>query len=126
MAIMNHTLSKFLQLDRGLSAPVAYKLSTAYLATKDCSAILAATFFTKNSVARIYYELWSQNKLPAIAGLQKCYYDAIKDNIFVKFDLGFDLSILSIDKRFRFSGSKTKKRFIELQEITRCLRMGSG
>lgn len=121
--------ASFIATDNNLNFELAFKMATALHSLKDLSAVAEYWLFVKHGYARIYFNLWSQNKRPAIEMLSRCYYDAKEDDIFAKFTLGgqiFTLPVVEVsDKKFRFSGSSTKNAFQEFQEAARCLKQGS-
>lgn len=81
-------------------------------------AILSASPWAKSGQARIYLDLWSQNKMPAIDCAQ-IFYDAEDREIYIKFTFPRTETLkglVGLGQRGLYSGAKTRARITELSE----------
>jgi len=80
--------------------------------------------WTKNGLARVYFTLWSQNRLPAIHGLRAAFYDPDQDEIMVDIRVAsarevVTLRALVVASRARKSllaGAKTRNSLTTMME----------
>lgn len=85
--------------------------------------IVSYRIFNKNGMIRVYFEVWSQNKMEPIGIKCKSYYDCIKCDVFFDFEFlntRYIINIYSLIKNtpapVRFSGAKTKAAINRLME----------
>lgn len=88
-------------------------------------AVLSPRPWANYGKARVYFEFWSQNKMPPLKTWHETYYDADEDDcfvvrraykIYVKKPL-LSLAYLSKWCGYNFSGTKTRAK---VQEFLRC------
>lgn len=107
-------MAKFVSIDKNISFEVAKKISAAISKTQNLKAVKNYYIFCKYEYKRVYFEIWSQNNLDPITFFSKCYYDADKDDFFVKKQcFGKILIERVVDQpgSGKFSGARTREAF---------------
>lgn len=111
--------AKFFAEDRGVDMKRALQCAVVY------RMLLATPTYTLNNEGwvghgkvRIYFDFMSQNNLPSIDGMQKAYYDADDDEIYVERRLAGvtwrDTLADLAGKKHCFSGARTRRWVHEL------------
>ena len=110
--------AKFYAADLGIGMDLAERVSRFMVLAKDMS----PRPWVKNGMVRVYFEPWSQNRLPVFHLADKYFYDAVKDDVFATgFFYGckheYTLKRLVSLSTSNFSGAKTKARLVEFSEL---------
>jgi len=112
--------AKFYAEDLGISMDHAERLAW-FMELSGLKAVESKVPWAKHGKVRVYIELWSQNRRPAVDGFDKCYYDAVEDDVFVSgaFSTGsvLRLSDLSRMRYSLFSGARTRGVIQEFCEV---------
>ncbi|ENG2646347.1 hypothetical protein ABTQ74_004419 [Salmonella enterica subsp. enterica serovar Banana] len=115
----------FLAEDRDIEHRAARRLAAFMLIAKDIAAFDEPVIFTKNGLKRVYFKLWSQNRLPAMDFLDKIYFDAIDCEVHIKMNIyGSVKNILlsDVDGNYSFSGARTREAIFKAVEETKWLK----
>lgn len=108
--------------DLGIPMELAENLAKFMAVAHHCNAVTDPKVWSKHGLARVYFELWSQNSLPPLEMLQRAYYDAADDDVyFVRSYPDDDITetlIQVAQKKSRgiFSGAKTRAAIKEFAE----------
>lgn len=114
--------AEFYQEDLGVTAQVAERVAWAMQVAHPHKAIIRRNVWAGHGKVRVYFELWSQNSLPAVRGFDKCFYDADRDDVFVcGYFYGRTLERPMSDLLWmspgNFSGAKTRNAVREFAEV---------
>lgn len=119
--------TKFVAEDRGIpvhkAAAVAHFMHRAAL----LQAVQRPTIWAPedSEIVRVYFDLWSQNRMPAVWWMSRIYFDAEYAEVYVT-QIGrqsWEKVPLSANwARTVYSGARTRSAIAELVEVTRCLR----
>ncbi|ECA8972903.1 hypothetical protein ETB55_21705 [Salmonella enterica subsp. enterica serovar Omuna] len=115
----------FLAEDRDIEHRAARRLAAFMLIAKNIAAFDEPVIFTKNGLERVYFRLWSQNKLPAMDFLDKIYFDAADCDVHVKMNIfGTSKNILfsDINRNHSFSGARTREVIFDAMEELKWLK----
>lgn len=86
--------------------------------TKNLHAIDSARPWADKGYARVYIDLWSQNRLEPLAFMVKCYYDADHNEVYMTFNIGGKWSTKTLkDEFYKPSGAKTRKALEEFRRV---------
>lgn len=111
--------ARFYSQDLGVTHEQGEKLARFMSLAQKSKACLSPTPWAKHGKVRVYFEVWSQNSLSAIEGIEAAYFDAGIGDIFVQqYMYGSrvvrPLSEIVSGKKNIFSGAKTKAALVEM------------
>jgi hypothetical protein len=114
-------LARFIAEDKNIDPTSAKKLADFFEKVKHIKAVVNPVIYCDHGKARVYFDLWSQNNLPAMEGLYRSYYDAEKDTVILVRKLcSFyydDIKDIKFHCRGLFSGAKTREALRELRDV---------
>lgn len=117
--------AEFLVYDKGVSYYHGFFMA-AFMMLCDNHAGITKNYIPTYFNTRVYFDFWSQNRLPALQNFEKFYYDAVYDTIFFRmnfFNLSQTVTLSTIDiSTITFSGAKTRSNFFDFLENYKCLR----
>lgn len=114
--------AEFYAEDLGVAPDIAARIAWAMTVAPDAKIIEKRTPWAKHGKCRVYFDLWSQNRIAAVRGFDRCYYDAERDDVFVAgYFYGRTLErpisdLLWMDPG-NFSGAKTRTAIREFAEV---------
>lgn len=114
--------AEFYAEDLGIDLECASRISRFIDKVINLRAVNSARPWAKNEMARVYVDLWSQNKMEPVMGVSKCYYDAYSDNVCLAISGHHGFSIISLREAASrpnscFSGAKTREAIKEFAEV---------
>lgn len=112
----------FYSEDLGVSLDAGERMANFMELANHSKAITSCAPWAKHGRARVYFDLWSQNSLSPIDGLDKSFYDAEDDEIYVSTNFygtsrTIALSTVLTFGKSCFSGAKTRAALKELAEV---------
>lgn len=107
----------------GISELEAERLASFMALSSQLKAVINPKPWSDHGKVRVYFDLWSQNKLPSISWLDKVYFDAQTNDITLQLYMygqarKYSLKdIFSVFGKSYFSGAKTRAALEELAEV---------
>lgn len=113
---------EFYKESLGVDAPSAENIAKFMRFAGRVPGIINPNPWAKHGKVRVYFELYSQNRLPPVTGFYKSFYDAIDNEVYIdvrlyKHHIRTPLkSIFSTFGKSCFSGVKTRKEIEKIKE----------
>lgn len=111
--------ARFYAEDLGISLEHAERVARFMSIATASKACINPTPWAKHGQVRVYFDVWSQNNLPAVEALEAAYFDASKNGVFIQQQIYGrrqvrDLKEIVRGKKAIFSGAKTKAALIDM------------
>lgn len=114
--------AKFLRLDKGIPGELGFGAGAFMLMARDSRFFMSPHLWApppRNGcpAVRVYFDAWSQNKMPAVGLDGKFYFDAETRAVVFVSEFGQRLDLFNVSpSRLRFSGAKTREVFYDARE----------
>lgn len=101
----------------GIDLYLAERISKFIDLVSDLKAVVSPTPWAGHGKARVYFTLWSQNKLSPVKGFDKAHYDAEDNEVTIQCYY-FGVVKINLSGKFHdISGAKTRAELEEFRRV---------